>query len=147
MGNCARLKFARKELKLTQQQFADKTGVSVATIARLETDETAWDTVQNATFDKVMRGLEDKGVWLKQQDKPEPKKLTFDDLPKGVTIGPEEAKGIVMMFNQSEQTKKNDKDTKTLEMLEFVMECLRDSETHEEFETNLKNMKRILKKY
>lgn len=148
MGNCARLKLARRDMKLSQQQFADKVGVSVGTIQRLEQDETTWDTLQDSTFDKVMKGLEDRGSWLKQRQQAEPvkKKLTFDDIPEGTTIGAEEATRILMNFNKTEE-KKDNKDAKTLEMLEFVMEGLRESESHEEFAANLKIMKRILKKF
>lgn len=148
MGNCERLKIARRDMKLSQREFADKVGVSIGTIQRLEQDETTWDTLQDGTFDKVMKGLEDRGSWLKRKQaiEPEKKKLTFDDLPKDVTIGSEEATRILMTFNKPEE-KKESKDAKTLEMLEFVMEGLRESETHEEFTANLKIMKRILKKF
>ena len=148
MGNCERLKIARRDMKLSQREFADKVGVSIGTIQRLEQDETTWDTLQDGTFDKVMKGLEDRGSWLKRKQtiEPEKTKLTFDDLPKDVTIGSEEATRILMTFNKHEE-KKESKDAKTLEMLEFVMEGLRESETHEEFTANLKIMKRILKKF
>jgi len=148
MGNCMRLQFARRNMKLTQKQFADKTGVSIATIQRLEQDETAWATMQDSTFDKVMAGLEDNGHWLKNaRQKTDIKETEQESLVEIVDEeAPDWAKGVVMMLDQKDETK-SEKDTKTLEMLEFVMECLRDSETHEEFKTNLKNMKRILKNY
>ena len=41
-GNCTKLKWNRKRLGLTQKQFAEKVGLHVMTINKLERDETAW---------------------------------------------------------------------------------------------------------
>ncbi len=53
MGRCARLKFNRRKLGLSQKEFAERVGLSVGTISRLETDETTWETIQDSTFDKI----------------------------------------------------------------------------------------------
>lgn len=69
MGNCAKLKWNRRALGLTQQQFADEAGVSVATIRKLETDETAWLTLRPDTEDKIVSKFTSSSVWnLSEKD-------------------------------------------------------------------------------
>ena len=63
-----------------------------------------------------------------------------------LVIGPMEAEQILKMFKQPEKTESNN-NSKLLEMLEFAMEGLRESESEDDFKANLKLMKRILNKY
>ena len=45
MGNCERLKWNRRKMRLTQKELANKAGLSSATIGRLEQDETHWEII------------------------------------------------------------------------------------------------------
>lgn len=88
MGRCARLKFNRKKMCLSQKEFAEKVGLSVGTISRLELDETAWETIQDQTFDKInsifeserlgrimtVNGHEERKETVEERIKIEPKK-------------------------------------------------------------------------
>lgn len=63
MGRCDRLKWNRKKLGMTQKELADKIGVGVSTISKLETDETAWATVRASTDDAIDGVLRNLGSW------------------------------------------------------------------------------------
>lgn len=62
-GNCTKLKWNRKRLGLTQKEMADKIGVHVLTIGKLERDETAWATLQDSTVDKIMSFYSSMASW------------------------------------------------------------------------------------
>ena len=59
MGNCERLKWNRRKMKLSQSELAEKAGLSSATIGRLERDETRWEFITDETFDKLTRVFEE----------------------------------------------------------------------------------------
>ena len=151
MGNVDKLKWNRKKMGLTQREFAKRADVSVATIARLETDETAWATMQNATYDKINAVFEGDGLWPIKLDK---QQNDTEEQPTNkfyVTVGnvedtPQWARDVVKGLEEMEN-KKTEQDNKTLILLEFAMDGLKESETHSEFEANIKLIKRILKKY
>lgn len=63
MGRCDRLKWNRKKLGMSQQDLANKIGVSVSTISKLETDETAWATIRDTTEDAVSDVFRSLGSW------------------------------------------------------------------------------------
>lgn len=63
MGRCERLKWNRRKLGLTQKELADKIGIGVTTIYKLETDETAWSTIRDATDDAISNIFRDLGSW------------------------------------------------------------------------------------
>ena len=63
MGNCAKLKWNRRRLGLTQAEFAKKAGVSSTTICKLERDETAWRTMRDDTVDRVYAMFEPMNSW------------------------------------------------------------------------------------
>lgn len=82
MGRCERLKWNRRKLGLTQKELADKIGIGVTTIYKLETDETAWSTIRDATDDAISNMFRDLGSWqcdlesvfdkhLKKEEEPE----------------------------------------------------------------------------
>lgn len=148
MSNCILLKTARREMKLTQAAFAEKIGLNACTVNKLERDETAWATIQAATLDKIIYGLEDKGEHLKSkftQYQTEQKESKPKDEP--LVIGPDEAMQVLGYFKTKEQKQEKNDNSKLLEMLDFIMEGLHESECDEEFKANLKIMKKILNKY
>lgn len=63
MGRCERLKWNRRKLGLTQKELADRIGIGVNTICKLETDETAWATIRDATDDAISNIFSDLGSW------------------------------------------------------------------------------------
>lgn len=63
MGRCDRLKWNRKKLGMSQQDLANKIGISVSTISKLETDETAWATIRDMTEDAVSDVFYSLGSW------------------------------------------------------------------------------------
>lgn len=63
MGRCERLKWNRRKLGLTQKELADKIGIGVTTIHKLETDETAWATIRDTTDDAISNIFCDLGSW------------------------------------------------------------------------------------
>lgn len=63
MGRCEKLKWNRRKLGMTQKDLADKIGISVSTISKLETDETAWATVRDTTDNAISDILHKLGSW------------------------------------------------------------------------------------
>ena len=63
MGRCERLKWNRRKLGLTQKELADKIGIGVTTIYKLENDETAWSTIRDTTDDAISSIFSDLGSW------------------------------------------------------------------------------------
>lgn len=146
MGQCVKLKFGRKQLGLSQKAFAEKIGLSVQTIAKFETDETAWLTAQADTIDKIYAGLEGVNFWVRD-DKP------TQELPKDEPVVKEldyivevpEPKPIIEEVKVDNSLHK--RDNKTLILIDFAVEGLKEAETHEDFMANIKLLKRILKDY
>jgi transcriptional regulator with XRE-family HTH domain len=144
MGRCTRLKFNRRKLGLSQKEFAEKVGLSVGTISRLELDETAWNSIQNSTFDKINSIFEDNELWKIMTT------VEYDKNKENVEEEQEEVDVKEVLWAdrvevEPKQKKRPIEDDVTLKLLEFIMDGLRESETHEEFEANLKLLKRIMK--
>lgn len=147
MGRCARLKFNRRKMNLSQKEFAEKVGLSVGTISRLETDETTWETIQDSTFDKINSIFESErlGRIITVNGHEEHKENVEEKHEK---VEPkEELTWAERVEAGLKQNKRPIEDEVTLKLLEFMMEGLRQSENHEEFEANLKMFKRLFKDY
>ena len=154
MGNCAKLKWNRKKLGLTQKQFADKAGLNVTTINKLENDETAWLTVQRETEEKIYKMYEGVDVWAieptnKGADKPvEPTEIKQDNK---VLISEVTQEMVDRMAAEEARVQKlhslTTHDNKIMTLMEFAYEGLTEAKSHEEFEANLNMIRRILNKY
>ena len=68
-GNCTKLRWNRKRMGLDHKQFADKVGVHVLTIRKLERDEKAWDTLPDSILDKIMSLYASMASW--QPERPD----------------------------------------------------------------------------
>lgn len=148
MSNSERLAWNRKNvLKMTQAEFADKAGLCVATIGRLEQDESHWEVIQASTFDKIAAMFEGEKVWpLINRNGDEVKPVqTMVILPKKEEVErtPEWAQELVKGLDNM----KTEQDNKTMVLLEFAFTELKDSVTHDEFEENLKLIRKILDKH
>ena len=143
-GACAKLKWNRKRLGLSQKEFAKKVGVSDATIRKLESDETAWLTIRNETADKITAWFENMASWqpnnagqimneirseLKQEQMVECAPAVIDIPSKVVEKGLHKA------------------DEKVLAQIEFVWEQMEDVDNHEEFMMYIKMLKKIVNKF
>lgn len=147
-GNCAKLRFNRRRLGLTQKKFADLVGLNVMTISKLERDETAWLTVKSETVDKIMAQYDSMASWQPDKeavrrevlglDEPEIKEVKILESEPEVV---EEKKKTV--HNDDSLT---DKDTQLMKYIEFVCGNLRESKSHEDFVTNIEMLYRIIKK-
>lgn len=146
MGQCVKLKFGRKQLGLTQKAFAEKVGLTAMTIRKLETDETAWLTALPSTIDKIYGALEGVNCWARD-DKPT-QELTLDEPVVDelyYTVAEPAPKPIIKEVKANDGLHK--RDDKTLIPIDFVVEGLKEAETHEDFMANIKLLKRILKDY
>lgn len=159
MGRCAILKHCRKELNLNQEQFADKVGVSLSTIRRLEQDETAWLSVRPDTEDKIQSLIGGVDRWgrkhLTKEDKNNGKDGTTPvETPATIPIGQITPEMMEQVNKQHEERKEknvhnslNGHDRKTLTLIEFAYEGLMEASTHEEFVANINMIRRIINKY
>lgn len=143
MERCKRLRAARKNLGLTQREFAELIGLSNFTIFKLEKDETAWAVMQDTTVDKIEAFYDLYTTGELTNSKPiceEPKKLeepTVIAMPEPVVEV--ETKNVSDDLTQL--------DEKTLTLIEFTYENLKEAKSHEEFVANISLLKRILAKY
>lgn len=152
MGNCEKLKWNRRRMGLSQKAFADKVGVSVGTIYRLERDETAWLTIQNTTEDKICAVFESMASWQPERaDKilREINDSNFESYGDEVEEIKEEKPMHVKVEKEPIENKNslNAHDQKTLTLIEFAYEGLAEAKTHEEFEANINMLRRVLNKY
>ena len=112
MGRCAILKHCRKELNLNQEQFADKVGVSLSTIRRLEQDETAWLSVRPDTEEKIQTEIGKVDRWgrkhLTREESTSKEESKPADVPNTISFGqitPEMMEQINKQYEE-EQVKK-----------------------------------------
>lgn len=151
MGNSERLKWNRQKLGLSQKELARKAGLSIATIGRLEQDETRWDVITAETFDKITGVFDNTNAWpfIKRDTVIADTEVEYTDESKE-----ELRKSIAVAFGfeeeEMDEQKKvydNKEDKATLELLEFAFEGLKEAESHEDFTANVKLMKRILNRF
>lgn len=147
MGECVKLKWNRKRLGLSQQQFADKVGLSVSTIRRLEWDETAWLTVRNDTVDKIHSLYDNMASWqptnaneiIKDINEEQSTEVMEEQKMDVVEREPEKVIASVNTYSKN--------DEKYLTMIEFVVEGLKESDDHSDFAANMKLLKKLVNKY
>lgn len=157
MGRCAILKFGRRELKMSQKQFAEAVGVSVGTIGRLELDESAWLTVRPETEEKIQKLLNGIDRWGRNHHTEENSKdesNTDTDTSKAIPLCQLTPEILEQAAKKHEEKKEepihnglSGHDRKTLSLIEFAYEGLTEASSHEEFVANLNMIKRIISKY
>lgn len=148
MGNCARLKWNRQKLGLSQKQFGEKVGLCKATISKLEVDEGYWACIRRDTEDKLCALFEAEGLWQIERTAVD----ETEDENKEREVDNRDVEEIKAEIKQEVVIHKNDnsltvKDQKTLTLIEFAYEGLFEAETHEDFVANLNLIKRIIDKY
>lgn len=145
MGNCERLKWNRRKMKLSQSELAEKAGLSSATIGRLERDETRWEFITDETFDKLTRVFEEiQGFAFVKVH--ESNSTNIKESEETINVEEEKPK-MEETLVEVEEKKADDNNAKTLVLLQFAFEGLKESETHEDFKANLKLIKRIVDSY
>ena len=141
MGNCERLKWNRRKMKLSQSELAEKAGLSSATIGRLERDETRWEFITDETFDKLTRVFEEiQGFAFVKVH--ESNSTNIEESEETINVEEEKPK-MEETLVEVEEKKADDNNAKTLVLLQFAFEGLKESETHED----LKLIKRIVDSY
>lgn len=159
MGECVKLKWNRRAKKMSQKEFAELAGVSVGTIQRLETDESAWLTIRPDTQDKIYAQYTSMYSW--QPDRPDKVVREINDtsdidddvdVNKIIEESVKEAEKIWPKREEIEEVKEPEKnidkrDEKTLTLMSTIWEWLKSSDTHEEFEENMNMMKNIINHY
>lgn len=149
MGMCAKLRWNRRQLGLSQKEFAEKAGVCQATISRLERDETQWSVMQPETVDRIYAMFEGVDVWDTSKFQ-SVRAINSDEDPvvdETVAIKPEPVvvkEEPIVVIEEPESTL-SAKDLADLELLEFVFKRVRRSGNHEEFIDNIKLMRKIAK--
>lgn len=147
MGNCDRLKWNRRKMRLTQKELANKAGLSSATIYRLEHDETHWEIITDETFDKISKVFEEiqgmKFMKFHESNSVNLEEKTEEIINTEVV----EPKMDETLVEVKEKEAVDNDDAKTLALLEFAFDGLKESETHEDFKANLKLIKRIVDSY
>lgn len=145
MGNCERLKWNRRKMKLSQSELAEKAGLSSATIGRLERDETRWEFITDETFDKLTMVFEEiQGFAFVKVH--ESNSTNIEESEETINVEEEKPK-MEETLVEVEEKKADDNNAKTLVLLQFAFEGLKESETHEDFKANLKLIKRIVDSY
>lgn len=152
MTNCMRLKEARKNAGLSQVDLAHKVNLSPYTIVKLEKDETQWAIMAPMTADKIQGFLDEAAAEQLNKNKEikavkeKPQKETVEEIKvvEDVVIEPEKK---VVHKTTKKQNGLTELDGKTLTLVEFAYDGLKESKTHEDFMANIGLLKRILSKY
>ncbi len=146
-GNCTKLRWNRKRLGLTQKQLAEKVGVHVLTIGKLERDETAWATLQDTTVDKIMSFYSSMASW--QPERPDKVLQEINDVSEEPQVEEEVIMDVKPVFEQVKPVDEGlcKQDEKTLALIEFAYEELTQSKTHEDFAISIQMLKKIINKY
>ena len=132
-------------MKLSQSELAEKAGLSSATIGRLERDETRWEFITDETFDKLTRVFEEiQGFAFVKVH--ESNSTNIEESEETINVEEEKPK-MEETLVEVEEKKADDNNAKTLVLLQFALEGLKESETHEDFKANLKLIKRIVDSY
>lgn len=132
-------------MKLSQSELAEKAGLSSATIGRLERDETRWEFYTDETFDKLTRVFEEiQGFAFVKVH--ESNSTNIEESEETINVEEEKPK-MEETLVEVEEKKADDNNAKTLVLLQFAFEGLKESETHEDFKANLKLIKRIVDSY
>ena len=132
-------------MKLSQSELAEKAGLSSATIGRLERDETRWEFITDETFDKLTRVFEEiQGFAFVKVH--ESNSTNIEESEETINVEEEKPK-MEEMLVEVEEKKADDNNAKTLVLLQFAFEGLKESGTHEDFKANLKLIKRIVDSY
>lgn len=146
MSNSARFKEARLKAGLSQTALAKKLGVSQCTISKLETDERQWTHRSDMVTDAVQKFFEDMTLGK------------YDKEPEVVHKKEEEPGAVILKTRVIVGTKEEDKpiekkyeltdrDRKTLALIEFAYDGLKEANNDSEFKANIALLKRILSKY
>lgn len=150
-GNCAKLRFNRRRLGLTQKQFADLVGLHVLTIGKLERDETAWATVKSETVDKIMAHYDSMASYQPDREEERRAVLGLDEpeikepIVEEVKIVEPEPEVVIEEPVHIEEDSLTDKDRQLMKYVEFACANLKESKSHEEFVTGIDILKRIIK--
>ena len=132
-------------MKLSQSELAEKAGLSSATIGRLERDETRWEFITDETFDKLTRVFEEiQGFAFVKVH--ESNSTNIEESEETINVEEEKPK-MEETLVEVEEKKADDNNAKTLVLLQFAFEGLKESETHEAFKANLKLIKRTVDSY
>ena len=135
MGMCEKLIWNRKRLGLTQKEYADKLGLNVGTIVKLEKDETAWQSIRQRTEDAIRESFQPMSSWqpenagkvireIAEQRAIDRGEIEVEVEPEPITVVQKSSNGL------------NELDQKTLTLMEFAYEGLTSAKTHEDFVAN-----------
>ena len=132
-------------MKLSQSELAEKAGLSSATIGRLERDETRWGFITDETFDKLTKVFEEiQGFAFVKVH--ESNSTNIEELEETINVEEEKPK-MEETLVEVEEKKADDNNAKTLVLLQFAFEGLKESESNEDFKANLKLIKRVVDSY
>lgn len=151
MTKCQKLKWYRKKLRLSQRQLGEKIGLCVATVVKLENDETAWATLKQSTVDKIMAFYDSVNTSDWTFNKEEAKKqlaeireTIIEPAVEEVTTVEPEPEVVEEKPIHNEDSDLSDKDRQLMKYVEFACENLKSSKSHEEFVTGIDILKRII---
>lgn len=132
-------------MKLSQSELAEKAGLSSATIGRLERDETRWGFITDETFDKLTKVFEEiQGFAFVKVH--ESNSTNIEESEETINVEEEKPK-MEETLVEVEEKKADDNNAKTLVLLQFTFEGLKESESNEDFKANLKLIKRVVDSY
>lgn len=151
-GECQKLKFYRRQMKMSQKEFAQLVGVSQYTICKLEKSEDAWAVAADKTIDKIYAVYE--GNMMSHQPSRKEVKEIMDDIKADEPLI--EPGALELLGSGKKETKKADievdvtnglsVDDKALKKLINVAHAgMNGANNHEEFKSYVKLLKKLLK--
>lgn len=141
MSEAKKLQWNRKARRMNVKEYAKLVNLSPLTIDRLERDDMYWCILKPEERERIYSTYQSMASW--QPDKEEAKQVIQE-----IKDDEEEPIEVIEEIPIHETISKLDvNDAEILTLIEFAYEGLKESSTHEEFEANLKIIKRIISKY
>lgn len=135
MKKCIALKFGRhNEIRMKTKQFAELVGTDEKTINDLEFKEEYWDTIPRDLVLRIKNALPDK-CWKDTNIDEFIKEPPVVEVSNVVEEAPVKNNGL------------NEQNEKTLTLVEFIFEEMKESKKHSDFVANVGLLNRALSKY
>lgn len=140
MSKAKKLQWNRRAKGMNVKEFAKLVELSPLTIERLEKDDMYWCILKPEEEERIYSHYQSMASWqpTKEEAKNVIQAIKDDEEEPAEVI---EEKPIRKSISELEVD-----DEEILTLLEFAYEGLKESTTHEEFEANLKIIKRIVNK-
>lgn len=141
MGQCVKLKWNRKNnLKMSTREYAKLVEADQTTINKLECDEEYWDKIPETLRDRIYATFKPMAAVSKAVE-------TVNEVEESLAKTEEKIEQLESSVREVKKNGLNEQNEKTLTLVEFIFEELKNSKKHSDFKANIGLLNRALSKY